>query len=176
MNKIFKLLIMIVLPINILAHSLLLNVFDNEDNTITVEGIFNTGESAAGALIILEALNSGEILFKQRLLDDSELTIKIPKEPYKIILDGGEGHTIVKDGIAPLNGFIKKETKETKEVKEVKKKQKNENPRFSILPSSSMAVNVSIIIAFILLILTILISIRNTNKIISEIKSNSRYI
>lgn len=170
MNKIFKLLIMIVLPINILAHSLLLNVFDNEDNTITVEGIFNTGESAAGALIMLEALNSGEILFKQRLLDDSELTIKIPKEPYKIILDGGEGHTIVKDGIAPLNGFIKKETKE------VKKKQKNENPRFSILPSSSMAVNVSIIIAFILLILTILISIRNTNKIISEIKSNSRYI
>ena len=164
MNKILKLLILLLLPISVFAHSLLLNILDNEDNTITIEGGFNTGESAAGALIKIEAINSGEILFEQRLPDESELTIEIPKEPYKIILNGGEGHTVVKDGIAPLNGF------EKKEQKEVKKKQKNENPKLSTQLSANPAVTVSIILAFILLFATILISIRNTNKILNEIK------
>ncbi|NQY20140.1 MAG: hypothetical protein HRT40_02335 [Campylobacteraceae bacterium] len=163
MKKLLKLLLILILPISINAHSLLLNVFDNEDNTITVEGIFNTGESASGALIQLRYISSEEIIYEKRLSDESELTIKIPKEPYLIILRGGPGHKIVKNGIPPLDGFIKKSSAS-------KEKNKNKNEKLNVDLSSSNAVNISIISAFILLFLTIFISIRNTNKILKEIR------
>ena len=107
MKKIITLITIFMIPVSIFAHSLLLNVFDNEDNTITVEGIFNTGESASGAYIILENTYTSEVLYKKRLPSSSELTIKIPDVKYKIILDGGPGHQVVKEGIAPINGFKK---------------------------------------------------------------------
>ena len=77
MKFFLKLLLILILPISINAHSLLLNVFDNEDNTITVEGIFNTGESAAGALIQLTSISSEEIIYEKRISEESELTIEI---------------------------------------------------------------------------------------------------
>lgn len=90
------------------AHSLLMNVFDNEDNTITVEGLYSSGKKTIGALIKVESLVTGEVLYKQRLPQESEITLDIPKEPYQIVLDGGPGHVIVKKGIAPIEGFSKK--------------------------------------------------------------------
>ena len=36
------------------AHTLYMNVMDNEDNTVTVEGIFSTGATAAGLTLYLE--------------------------------------------------------------------------------------------------------------------------
>ena len=164
MKFFLKLLLILILPISINAHSLLLNVFDNEDNTITVEGIFNTGESAAGALIQLTSISSEEIIYEKRLSEESELTIEIPKEPYLIILMGGPGHKITKNGIPPLAGFAKS-TSDTKE-----KNKKKRSDKLNIDLSSSTAVNISITSAFILLFLTIFISIRNTNKILKEIK------
>jgi len=49
-----------------------------------------------------------KVLFKQRLPEQSEITLDIPKEPYQIVLDGGPGHVIVKKGIAPTEGFSEK--------------------------------------------------------------------
>ena len=108
-----KILIFVFFSMSLFAHNLIMNVIDNKDNTITVVGEFSTGEDAAGAMIRLESLVNAEVLYKQRLPQESELTINIPKEPYQIVLDGGPGHTIVKEGIAPLEGF-KKEIKERK--------------------------------------------------------------
>ena len=105
-----KILIFMFFSMSLFAHNLIMNVIDNKDNTITVVGEFSTGEDAAGAMIRLESLVNAEVLYKQRLPQESELTINIPKEPYQIVLDGGPGHTIVKEGIAPLEGF-KKEIK-----------------------------------------------------------------
>ncbi|WP_026804076.1 hypothetical protein [Aliarcobacter lanthieri] len=168
MNNIFKIAILLLTPLYVFAHSLVLYVDDNKDGTITIAGEFNTGESAAGALVKLEALHSGEILFQQRLTDD-EIIVDIPKIPYKIVLDGGGAdHQEEKIGIPPPNGFDKVEEKVVKT--EAKKEQK---PNRSLLQiSSSPAVTISIVLAFILLFATMLVSIRNTNKILKKLEDS----
>lgn len=167
MKKIITFITIFMIPVSIFAHSLLLNVFDNEDNTITVEGIFNTGESATGAYIILENMKTTEVLYKKRLPPSSELTIKIPNVKYNIILDGGPGHKVVKDGIAPIKGF-KKENIEKNE-KNIKKKEKKSREDSEL--SANPIVGISIALAFLTLFATILISIRNTNKILLKINN-----
>jgi len=163
MNKknILSLILLLLLPTFMYSHSLLLNVLDNEDNTITVEGIFSTGETAVGAQIRVEALSTGEILYKKRLPDESEVTINIPKEPYQIVLDGGPGHQMIEQGPAPIDGF-------TKVV------QINKNISLSkeedISSTWSMALIFTISLAFLLLFMTIFISIKNTNMLMNELK------
>ncbi|AXH08793.1 hypothetical protein CP960_05510 [Malaciobacter halophilus] len=165
MKKISSFLIILLTPIFLFSHSLVLSVMDNEDGTITVQGVFNTGQSAAGALLILEALHNKEILYEKRLPASNELTVDIPKIPYQIVLDGGEGHTVIKDGIAPPEGF--KEVKTSKENKEKPRKRS----RTDATIATSNAVTISIIIAFVLLFATIFISIKNTNKLLLELKN-----
>jgi len=160
MKKLIISVFLLLTPVYILGHSLVLNVVDNQDDTMTVEGMFNTGESAAGALVKIQAIGSEKIIFQQRLSDTKELTVKIPTIPYMIILDGGEGHTVEQIGIPPRNGF--------EEVVNVKKKKKPSKTTMSF--SSSYAVTISIIFGFILLFATIFISIKNTNKLLSELK------
>jgi len=164
MNNFLKTILLVVLPINIYAHSLLLNIVNNNNNTITVEGIFNTGESASGALIKLESIETKETLYKKRLPDISQLTINIPKEPYLVILDGGEGHQVSEQGVPPKEGFLKENKDKKTELEKDKSRKKN------IQLSSSNAVIVSIVLAFVLLFATILINIRNTNRLLKEMK------
>ncbi|MBL3519879.1 hypothetical protein H0A43_05290, partial [Arcobacter lanthieri] len=52
MKKIFMLL---ALAFSLYSHELILIVEDNKDNTITVAGEFDTGDSVAGALVRLES-------------------------------------------------------------------------------------------------------------------------
>ena len=161
-KKIFiNLLFLLTLSSFTFAHTLLLNVLDNEDDTITIEGAFNTGQLASGAQVRIEALASGEVLYKERLPDESEITINIPKEPYQVVLDGGPGHQIVQNGPEPKNGF-------TKEI-ESNKKGKLSQPRQGT-KQWSLALIVTIALAFTLLFATILICFKNTNKLIKELK------
>jgi len=154
--------------ISLYAHNLILNVIDNNDNTITVEGLFDTGADAAGAQVRLESLTNGEVLYAKRLPIESELTIEIPNEPYQIVLDGGPGHTMIREGIEPLEGFSK----------ELKEKVKTDNKELSKTKSSNNDWNLTTIILFtvciILLLLAIYFSSRNTNKIIKEIKESKQ--
>lgn len=166
MNKIsFYIFTILLLSSQVFSHTLLLNVYDNEDDTISVEGIFNTGQLAPGAEVRLEALVTGELLYKKRLPDESELTIKTPKEPYQVVLDGGPGHQVVKAGIEPKGGFSKEITNISKKTKEVKLSK----PR-DTMQGMTIEMMISVSIAFILLFITILISIRNTNKLMKQIK------
>lgn len=157
------LLLICFLPSLMLGHSLLLNVFDNEDNTITVEGVFNTGELAVGALIRLESLSTGEVIYKKRLPDESELTIEVPKEPYQIVLDGGPGHQVVQKGIAPLEGFSKEASVQTT----AKLSQPQNGVRLWTMPLVC-----SLIVVFISLLATLLICKRNTNKILESLQAS----
>ena len=165
MNKknILSLIFSLLLPTFMYSHSLLLNVFDNEDNTITVEGTFSTGEAATGAQIRLEALSSGEILYKKRLPDESEVVINIPNEPYQIVLDGGPGHQMIEQGPEPINGF----TKSVNENKSVSLSKEEDT-----INTWSIALTFTISLAFVLLFMTIFISIRNTNILINELKKS----
>lgn len=162
-NK-FIVILMFLLTSFVYSHTLLLNVFDNEDNTITVEGVFSTGETAPGAQIRLESLSSGEILYKKRLPEESELIIDIPKESYKVILNGGPGHQIIKDGISPKEGFQKLSI--SKNINVTSSNPSNNKEGIS----EGEIILFSILIALLLLIITIFISIKNTNRLIYELK------
>lgn len=165
MKSILKLMLFLILPINLYCHSLVVNIEDNKNNTITINGKFDTGESIAGALLQLKAMDSGEKLYEARFPNNNELTVEIPKIPYQIVLvDESDGDEIVKEGVSPLNGFEKKAQIKTPQKKEA------QQSRTSMQLSTSTAVTVSIISAFILLFATIIVSIRNTNKLMNELK------
>lgn len=146
------------------AHSLILGVYGNDDGTITVEGRYDTGATAQGAQVRLEALNTGTVLFKQRLGLESELTVKIPEEPYRIVLDGGPGHVAVKAGIAPKNGFS---------VQSNPPEQKAKNDDRHGNPGLSRAYLVTLGLVFCFLFLTLFVCRQNTNKIIKTIQGHS---
>lgn len=147
------------------AHNLLMNVMNNEDNTITVMGEFSTGELAFGAMVRLESLVSGDVLFKERLPQISELTIEIPKEPYQIVLDGGPGHTIVKEGIAPLEGFVKEFLEQTKKSSKLSQSDEFRN-------DWSLPMIVMFTFGLILVILTLYFSAKNTQILMKQLKQN----
>lgn len=93
------------------AHSVVLNIADNEDGTIEIFGGFSTGQSAAGAKLIIKSELDSKILYENRIPQSGILTVKTPKEPYKVLLDSGPGHRIEKSGeIKPLDGFDKNST------------------------------------------------------------------
>lgn len=160
-NRLLVVLTIFLIPVFVYAHSLVLNLDNNEDGTITVEGVFNTGQSAAGALIRLESLVSGEVLYKKRLPEESELIIKIPNEPYQIVLDGGPGHIVVKEGIAPSKGF-------TKEVKKQEVVQVSQDS--SMTKKNTNFSNYIYIVTIVLLLLTLFISIKNTSKLMRQLE------
>lgn len=78
------------------------------------------------------------------------------------MLDAGPGHTIVKEGIAPLEGFVNK-TK-TKNIAKVSQAQKTNN-QWSALTT------LFFIICMILFLMAIYWSNKNTNKILKQLKS-----
>lgn len=160
-------LIAILFSSSLFGHSLLMNVMDNEDNTITVAGEFTTGQLAPGAMLRLESLVNGNILFKQRLPESSELTVEIPKEPYQIVLDGGPSHQVVEKGIPPQEGF-KKEALDKALVTSTNLSQ----PR-SVTNEWNNSTVILFMLSFILIGFTIYFSRFNTNKILRMIKENS---
>ncbi|RZB30060.1 MAG: hypothetical protein SRB1_02340 [Desulfobacteraceae bacterium Eth-SRB1] len=75
------------------AHTPLCSCYDNGDGTITCEGGFSDGSSAAG--VEMRVLNSsGNVLIKGRMNEDSEFTFKKPDGSYKVEFDAGPGHVV----------------------------------------------------------------------------------
>lgn len=76
-----------------LAHTPLCSCYDNGDGTITCEGGFSDGSSAAG--VVMRVLNSsGNVIIEGKMNEDSEFTFKKPKGPYKVEFDAGPGHVV----------------------------------------------------------------------------------
>ena len=84
--------LVLVLILNTLAfaHTLYMTVEDNEDGTVTVQGIFSTGAIAARVEVRLED-EKGKVLWKGKTDADGECTFKKPDVPYTIIMDFGPG-------------------------------------------------------------------------------------
>ena len=72
------------------AHTLFMTVEDNEDGTVSVQGMFSIGAIAASVEVRLED-EKGKVLWKGRTDDDGECTFKKPGVPYTIIMDFGPG-------------------------------------------------------------------------------------
>jgi hypothetical protein len=80
-----------------LAHTPLCSCYDNGDGSVTCEGGFSDGSSAAGVEMRVED-NKGKVLIKGKMDEDSEFTFDKPSGPYKVVFDAGEGHVIEIDG------------------------------------------------------------------------------
>ena len=168
-NSILAGLLMLTLVARADAHTLLLSAWDNEDGTMTVAGQFDTGATAQGAQVRLEALDGGTVLFAKRLPVESELIVDIPDRPYTIVLDGGPGHTVVRDGIAPPDGFAQAPAQDAKGAGTAAGKSRTQKAG-SAPHSLNKAYLICTATAFLFMALTIVICRRNTNRLLAELK------
>ena len=84
------LVLALILNSQALAHTLYMTVEDNEDGTVTVQGMFSTGAIAASVEVRLED-EKGKALWKGKTDDYGECTFKKPGVSYTIIMDFGPG-------------------------------------------------------------------------------------
>jgi hypothetical protein len=79
------------------AHTPLCSCYDNGDGSITCEGGFSDGSSAAGVTLrVVET--SGKVLIKGKMDEDSEFTFKRPSGPFTVQFDAGPGHLVEVQG------------------------------------------------------------------------------
>ena len=82
------------------AHTPLCSCYDNGDDTVTCEGGFSDGASAAGVTIrILDGRD--RVLIDGAMADDSTFTFDRPADEFHVIFDAGQSHivTIFSDDI-----------------------------------------------------------------------------
>ncbi len=79
------------------AHTPLCSCYDNGDGTITCEGGFSDGSSAAGVEMRVKG-EDGKVLVQGTMDDYSEFTFDKPSGDYTVELDAGEGHVVEVDG------------------------------------------------------------------------------
>ncbi len=95
---IMSMLVVVSLATVAMAHTLFMVLCDNEDGTITVEGMYSTGAAASSTEVRLED-PEGKVLFQGKTDMDGELEIKKPSGPYVVIMDGGPGHVVQEEGL-----------------------------------------------------------------------------
>ena len=76
------------------AHTALFSCFDNGDGTISCEGGFSDGSSAANLPVKVQKPN-GDVILSLKLDKFGEATFKRPKGEFTVTMDGGSGHTVV---------------------------------------------------------------------------------
>lgn len=80
------------------AHKPLLMAEDNGDGTIYVEVGFSDGGSGAGHTIILKEKATGKVISEHKVPAESALDLPMPKVPYIVVFDAGEGHAVEQEG------------------------------------------------------------------------------
>lgn len=89
----FLSLLLLSLPVTASAHSALCSCFDNGDGTITCEGGFSDGSSAAGVRVFIRQMDN-KTLIRGKINEDGEYTFKKPDIEYKVVFDAGPGHQV----------------------------------------------------------------------------------
>jgi len=79
------------------AHTPLCSCYDNGDGSVTCEGGFSDGSSAAGVAMRVQDAG-GKVLIRGKMDADSEFTFNKPSGDYMVIFDAGEGHAVEVDG------------------------------------------------------------------------------
>ena len=75
------------------AHTPLFDCFDNGDDTITCEGGFSDGASAAGIVIrVLDA--QGKVLQQDELNDSGSIILARPEGEFSVSFTAGTDHSI----------------------------------------------------------------------------------
>jgi hypothetical protein len=79
------------------AHSPMCTCYDNGDNSITCEGAFSDGSSAAGTAMQVKGTD-GKVITHGKMDKTGNYTFKKPVGDYKVVFDGGPGHQIEING------------------------------------------------------------------------------
>jgi len=80
-----------------LAHTPICDCYDNGDNTITCEGGFSDGGTAAGIpMRIIDG--TGKLLIDGAMSAQSDFTFAKPDGNFRVEFEGGDGHIIQIDG------------------------------------------------------------------------------
>jgi hypothetical protein len=75
------------------GHTPICDCYDNGDRTITCEGGFSDGGSAAGiAMRVVDV--SGKVLIQGEMSEYSDYTFATPDNDFRVIYEAGDGHTI----------------------------------------------------------------------------------
>lgn len=161
MKKFIYILVFIVSTIWANETRFILDVKANEDNSVTITG----GSKIPGAMVKLESLKTGEVLFQQRFSQSSQMNVPIPDEPYQVVLVTGINEKLVKNGV-----FVSdKSSVETVEIKpdimdKVSKTQKRESEWNNL--------NITLYsLAFLLIFLTMYFSSRSSKKILQMVRN-----
>ncbi len=93
MRKIFVVCLFLVVPTWANAHSALCSCFDNGDGTVTCEGGFSDGSSAAGVRIFVRQLDD-KTLIRGKISKEGEFVFTKPEGNYKVVFDAGPGHQV----------------------------------------------------------------------------------
>ena len=79
------------------GHNPICDCFLNDDDTITCEGGFSDGASAAGIPMRIVD-RDGRILIEGEMSELSEFTFARPDVAFKVEFDAGDGHLVQIDG------------------------------------------------------------------------------
>jgi hypothetical protein len=79
------------------AHTPICSCYDNGDGSITCEGGFSDGASAAGVGMTVMGAD-GKVLIKGKMDQGSEFTFKKPSGPFKVQFNAGPGHVVEVEG------------------------------------------------------------------------------
>jgi hypothetical protein len=75
------------------AHTPLFDCYDNGDGTLTCEGGFSDGASAAGIVIrVLDA--QGKVLEQGELDSGGSITLQRPEGEFSVVFAAGQEHTL----------------------------------------------------------------------------------
>ena len=91
---IFALILVAAFAAAAFAHTALFSCYDNGDGTISCEGGFSDGSSAANLPVKVQKPN-GDLILELKLDKFGEATFKKPKGDFTVTMDGGSGHTVV---------------------------------------------------------------------------------
>ncbi len=75
------------------AHKPLVSCVNNGDNTITCQGGFSDGSSAAGVIMQIKA-RDGRVLQRGLMDDNSEFTFARPRDEFVVLFDAGPEHRL----------------------------------------------------------------------------------
>ena len=79
------------------AHNPICDCFDNGDGSVTCEGGFSDGASAAGVPIYVRDA-TGRVLIEGAMSKQSDFTFDKPDVGFRVQFDAGEGHVLQIDG------------------------------------------------------------------------------
>lgn len=86
-------------PVPASAHSALCSCFDNGDGTVTCEGGFSDGSSAAGVRVFVRDAADATVA-RGKMDANGEFTFDKPQGDYTVIFDAGPGHQVEINGNA----------------------------------------------------------------------------